>query len=131
MIRKDLINKVAELIVVRASGHALASQREYPQWELSNNKLKELLELGVGGVILYGGNIQEITNRCKNLRKWSNKKILICADVEEGLGQRFNGGSWLIPPMGLGIMYESDSKQAISFAEKYGQCVGEEARKCG
>ena len=131
ILRKDLRSQVAELIVIRASGHSLDSQREYPQWEISNKTLKELLELGVGGVILYGGNIQEISDRCKTIKKWSNKKLLLCADVEEGLGQRFRGGSWLIPPMGLGLIHQNDSKSAISFAEKYGQCVGDEARRCG
>ena len=51
----DLRRKVAELLVVRASGHLEDRQRRYPRWELTNAELQRLLEHGVGGVILLGG----------------------------------------------------------------------------
>ena len=47
---------VAELLVIRASGHLEDQQRRYPRWELSNAELKQLLGSGVGGVILLGGS---------------------------------------------------------------------------
>ena len=51
----DLRKYVAELLVLRASGYLLDSQRQYPQWELENRDLERLLAEGVGGVILFGG----------------------------------------------------------------------------
>ena len=45
----ELRRKVAELLVVRASGHPFDSLREYPAWELSNQELENLLREGVGG----------------------------------------------------------------------------------
>ena len=51
-----LQRQVAELLVVRASGHLDDQQRRYPQWELSNRELQRLLNSGVGGVILLGGS---------------------------------------------------------------------------
>ena len=47
-----LQRQVAELIVVRASGHLADQQRRYPRWELSNTDLQRFLQQGVGGVIL-------------------------------------------------------------------------------
>ncbi|AAP99179.1 MULTISPECIES: glycoside hydrolase family 3 protein [Prochlorococcus] len=130
-LRKDLRQKVAQLVVVRASGHALDSQRKYPSWELSNSELKTLLEEGVGGVILHGGTVHEIKDRCNKLSTWSNQPILLCADVEEGVGQRFEGGSWMPPPMALGLRYLKNPKEALLLAQEYGKCIGAQARRCG
>ncbi len=129
--RSELINKVAELFIVRASGYGLDSLRKYPQWELSNNELTRLLAKGVGGVILYGGTILDIKNRTQQLKSWSHKQILLCADVEEGVGQRFEGATWLVPPMALGLRFLKSAQEAIAFAERYGEVVGEQARSCG
>lgn len=127
----ELAQKVAELIVVRASGHAFDSQRNYPHWELPNNKLKRLLEEGVGGVLLYGGSNIELGFRTRTLHQWAGKPLLICADVEEGLGQRFQGGTWLAPPMAIAQIHRKDPQKAIALAERYGACIGYQARRCG
>ena len=50
-----LRQRLAPLLVVRASGHLLDDQRGYPRWELDNASLRRLLADGVGGVILLGG----------------------------------------------------------------------------
>ncbi|KGG16824.1 MULTISPECIES: glycoside hydrolase family 3 N-terminal domain-containing protein [unclassified Prochlorococcus] len=126
-----LREKVAEIFVVRASGYLLDSQRQYPAWELSNSKLKTLLENGLGGVILYGGTVNEIKERSRNIQNWSKHPILISADVEEGVGQRFEGGSFLPPPMTLGLNYLEDSEESLLLAEEYGKCIGTQARRCG
>ena len=39
----SLRRRVAELLVVRASGHLSDQQRRYPQWELPNSELQRLL----------------------------------------------------------------------------------------
>ena len=93
----DLRRRVAALIVVRASGHLDDQQRRYPRWELSNSELKQLLADGVGGVILLGGSAIELQQRTRQLQGWSDQALLFCADVEEGVGQRFEGASWLVP----------------------------------
>ncbi len=128
---RELASQVAQLLVVRASGHLLDSEREFPLWEISNSELRSYLEIGVGGVILLGGHILELEVRCKSLQDYSSGKILLCADIEEGLGQRFKGGTSLIPPMGLGEIYKKDPKKALIFAKEYGICVGRQARLCG
>ncbi|WP_320675601.1 glycoside hydrolase family 3 N-terminal domain-containing protein [Prochlorococcus sp. MIT 1300] len=130
----DLIRrKIAQLLVVRASGHEADSEREYPEWELSNFELQRLLAKGVGGVILVGGNAFELQHRCRSLQQWSSspKELLLCADVEEGIGQRFSGGTWLLPQMALARIFSKDPKKALLLAERYGKCIGSQARKCG
>ena len=131
MDKSHLRRQVAELFIIRASGYNLDSQRLYPSLELSNSNLKRLLEQGVGGVILLGGTVTELEIRCQVLTKWAGKPILLCADVEEGIGQRFNGGERFVPPMGIAQIYQNDPELGIYMAEKYGFFLGKEAKKVG
>ncbi len=121
----------ASLVVVRASGQLGDAQRRYPQWELSNAELQRLLAAGVGGVILLGGSATELQLRCAQLGRWGGQPLLLCADVEEGVGQRFPGASWLVPPLGLGMLHRRDRQRALHLAERYGRCTGREARALG
>ena len=127
----NLRRQVAELLVLRASGHLSDHQRRYPQWELPNSTLQRLLQEGVGGVILLGGTAVELQQRTQQLQGWSSQRLLFCADVEEGVGQRFEGASWLVPPLALGRLYRGDPELAMALSERYGRCTGEQARRCG
>ena len=130
-IPEDLKRKVAQLFIIRASGHTFDNQREYPIWEHSNGQIKELLEEGVGGVIFFGGSIYELNSRCKIFNEWATSPLLLCADVEEGIGQRFEGASRFIPPMGLGHIYKKDKDRAIQLAETYGRLTADQAKISG
>jgi beta-glucosidase len=122
---------IASLLVVRASGFLADHQRRYPRWELANAELRQLLEQGVGGVILLGGSAAEVALRCRQLQAWSPQPLLLCADVEEGVGQRFEGASWLVPPLALGRLHRREPQRALALAERYGRCCGLDARRLG
>ncbi len=122
---------VASLVVVRASGHLADPMRRYPRWELPNASLQHLLAEGVGGVILLGGSAAEVRLRTRQLASWSAQPLLLCADVEEGVGQRFEGGSWLPPPMSVGRIHAHDPATALELAAAYGRCTAREARQIG
>ncbi|KAF0655135.1 beta-glucosidase-like glycosyl hydrolase [Cyanobium sp. Copco_Reservoir_LC18] len=121
----------AELLVVRCSGHPADGQRRYPRWELDNASLRRLLERGVGGVILLGGSAAELRLRTRQLEAWAGAPLLLCADVEEGVGQRFEGASWLVPPLALARIHAEDPALAVDLARRYGACTGREARQLG
>lgn len=130
--REERRRLIASLLVVRASGHLGDDQRRYPQWETTNSELKRLLEAGVGGVILLGAGAAELRLRTDQLRLWAGgAPLLLCADVEEGVGQRFEGLSWLVPPLALGRLHGQDPALALTLAEGYGRCSGREARRVG
>jgi len=130
-VSSELGRLIAELLVVRASGFLGDHQRRYPRWELANAELQQALELGVGGVILLGGSCAEVGLRTQQLCQWAGHPLLLCADVEEGVGQRFEGATWLVPPLALGQLHRSDPKRAIALAERYGRCTGLDARALG
>ncbi|MEB3348941.1 MAG: glycoside hydrolase family 3 N-terminal domain-containing protein [Cyanobacteriota bacterium] len=127
----ELRRRVAGLVVVRASGHLADHQRRYPRWELTNSSLQRLLAEGVGGVILLGGSAAELGLRTRQLSAWAEAPLLLCADVEEGVGQRFEGASWLVPPLALGRLYQRDPTAALALAHRYGACTAREARAVG
>ena len=128
---QELRRAVANLVVVRASGHLTDPQRRYPRWELPNATLRRLLAEGVGGVILLGGSTAEVRLRTRQLASWSGQPLLFCADVEEGVGQRFEGASWLPPPMSVGRIHAHDPDAALALAAAYGRCTAREARQIG
>ena len=129
--QQSLDRTVAALLVVRASGHPADGQRRYPRWELDNASLRRLLQRGVGGVILLGGSADEVRLRTRQLGAWASEPLLLCADVEEGVGQRFEGASWLVPPLALARIHASDPALALDLARRYGACTGREARQLG
>jgi Beta-glucosidase-related glycosidases len=93
---------IAQMVVVRACGHLYDRQIQYPQWELDNRRLETLIRYyGIGGVILLGGSAPEIYLRTQQLQAWSDHPLLFAADIEEGVGQRFKGGTRFPPPMAL------------------------------
>ena len=129
--QQSLDRAVAALLVVRASGHPADGQRRYPRWELDNASLRRLLQRGVGGVILLGGSAAELRLRTRQLAAWASEPLLLCADVEEGVGQRFEGASWLVPPLALSRIHATDPALALDLARRYGACTGREARQLG
>ena len=131
MEASELRRQLASLLVVRGSGHARDHQRRYPRWELSNAELRQLLAEGAGGVILLGGSAEELRLRCEQLQGWAAEPLLLCADVEEGVGQRFEGASWLAPPLALGALHQREPQRAEALAEGYGRCTGRQARLLG
>ncbi len=126
----SLADQVAQLLVVRASGHLYDHQIRYPAWEPPLATLHHWIQdLGVGGVILAGGSAAEVAERTRQLQAWAPRTLLIAADLEEGLGQRFAGGTWFPPPMALtGVQ---DRRQAQTYAWCLGEVTAREALALG
>jgi beta-glucosidase len=128
----SLAKQVAQLIVVRASGHLFDQQIEYPQWEPPQRVLQRWVQdLGVSGVLLLGGSAVEIACRTHQLQDWATVPLLICADIEEGVGQRFAGATWFPPPMALGTIAQTNFAQAQAYAEQMGATIAQESLALG
>lgn len=120
------------MVVVRASGYLFDHQIRYRAWEAPNNKLRYWLEkLNIGGVILLGGSAGELSLRTQQLQNWANIPLLIAADIEEGVGQRFSGATWFPPPMALGSIFQHDSTLARNYAQQMGAITAQQAQAIG
>jgi beta-glucosidase-like glycosyl hydrolase len=92
-------------------------QRERDPWE----RARELRDLGVGGLILFGGERETLAAGLADLRAAGQAPLLIGADLERGVGQQVQGGSTLPPLLALGA---ADSPQ---LAQRVGRALGQEA----
>jgi beta-glucosidase len=123
---------VAQMFVVRASGYLFDHQIRYPEWEPTADKLRHYLEnLGVGGVILVGGSAAELAMRSHQLQSWAKFPLLLAADIEEGVGQRFAGATWFGPPMAIAEIAKKNPEAAGRYAEQMGAVTAIEARAIG
>ncbi|MEM8721522.1 MAG: glycoside hydrolase family 3 N-terminal domain-containing protein [Cyanobacteria bacterium P01_G01_bin.39] len=128
----SLKEQIAQMIVVRASGHLLDHQIRYPVWEASNAQLKNWLsEFNLGGVILLGGSSVELQSRSQQLQNWARTPLFIAADIEEGVGQRFPGGTWFPAPMALNEIYRQNPQLAQDYAYQVGEVTAKEALLLG
>ncbi|ELR96998.1 glycoside hydrolase family 3 N-terminal domain-containing protein [Gloeocapsa sp. PCC 73106] len=128
----SLTEQIGQMIVVRASGYCFDQQIRYPIWEAPNQQLSRWLEqLNLGGVILLGGSALELAQRTKQLQAWAKTPLLIAADLEEGVGQRFAGGTWFPPPLALGAIASQDLDIAQEYARHMGAITASEALSLG
>lgn len=128
----SLAEQVAQMMVVRASGHLFDHERRYPAWEVDNQTLSRYVqELGVGGVIFLGGSAAELGLRTQSLQTQAAIPLLLAADIEEGVGQRFSGATWFPPPLALSAIAESDLAEAVRLAEQMGAVTAQEALAIG
>lgn len=128
----SLAEQVAQMVVVRASGFLFDHQIQYPAWEPPLATLQHWVEdLGIGGVILLGASAGELAIRTYQLQNWAKIPLLIAADIEEGVGQRFSGATWFPPPMALGAIFRKDQKLGLHYAQQMGAITAKEALAIG
>lgn len=132
MTNLTLREKIGQLIIVRTTGYLFDHQIRYPAWEATSSQLQKWLgELNIGGVILLGGSCAEIADRTKQLQSWAKTPLFICADIEEGVGQRFSGATWFPPPMALSQIASENLSLAKKYATDMGKFTAEEALAIG
>jgi beta-glucosidase len=128
-----LAQQVAQMVVVRASSHLFDHQIQYSEFgERPRDVLKHWIQdLGVGGVIFWGGNAGELGLRIQQIQAWANIPLLIAGDIEEGVGQRFAGATWFPPPMALNAIARTDLPKAVEYARQMGTITAQESLAIG
>lgn len=130
--RWTLKEQIGQMVVVRASGYLFDHQRLYPTREASAAKLNHWLQnLNLGGVILLGGSAAELAVRSQQLQNWAKTPLLLAADIEEGVGQRFSGATWFPPPMSLAHIAADNLNLATDLAYQMGAITASEALAIG
>jgi beta-glucosidase-like glycosyl hydrolase len=84
-----------------------------------------LVDLGVGGFCLYGGEVGQIKEFTGFLQERAAKPLLFCADYEDGLASHAAGGTALSSNMGLG------ASGSETWAYRKGFITGLESRAIG
>jgi beta-glucosidase len=128
-----LAQQVAQMVVVRASSHLFDHQIQYPEFgERPRDILKHWVQdLGVGGIIFWGGNAGELVLRIQQIQAWAKYPLFIAGDIEEGVGQRFAGATWFPPPMALKAIAQTDLPKALEYARLMGKITAQESIAIG
>jgi len=128
----SLKERIGQMVVVRASGYLFDHQIRYPSWEPPAAKLRGWLQnLNLGGVILLGGSGAELSLRVEQLQSWCDIPLLVAADIEEGVGQWFEGANRFPPPMALGSIAATNPQLARTYASQMGAITAKEALALG
>ncbi len=81
-----LRRSVAQLVMPRIEGTQLEDQGY-------RDEMESLVKEGIGGFILFGGDITATPGRLAALQSGAEVPLLISSDVERGLGQQLAGGT--------------------------------------
>ena len=77
---------IAQMVMPRVDGPSL----EDPAYRA---EMEALVRDGIGGLILFRGDIESTPRRLEELQKLAGVPLFITSDVERGLGQQLEGGT--------------------------------------
>ncbi|MBD3368467.1 MAG: hypothetical protein GF405_09905 [Candidatus Eisenbacteria bacterium] len=87
--------------------------------------LRLVRDLGVGGLIIFGGRRETVGELIAEVRAASHGPLLVASDLERGLGWQVKGGTLLPCPMAIAASGDT------SLAFEAGRVTGSEARDVG
>lgn len=87
--------------------------------------IHKLLEYGVSGFCIFGGEVNQVKNMIAELRAIAEQPLIFCADMENGLPMRFLGGTGFPHAMALGRTGDpTKSGIAAKFIAKEAKLLG-------
>jgi beta-glucosidase-like glycosyl hydrolase len=87
--------------------------------------IADALDLGVGGFIIFGGNVESVRRLTTDLLRRAERPMLLAADLERGAGQQVEGLTEFPPPLALAAMGDP------GVARWAGAVTAQEARAVG
>jgi beta-glucosidase-like glycosyl hydrolase len=87
--------------------------------------IADALELGVGGFIIFGGNVESVRRLTTDLTRRAERPLLLGSDLERGAGQQVEGLTEFPPPRALAAL---DDPAVARWA---GAVTAQEARAVG
>lgn len=118
----DKRGKVAQLIIARLDGKDINKKFTY---------YHSLVRKGIGGFIVFGGKLKEISNAIKRLQDSAEISLFISSDLEQGLGQQIEGGTLFPTSMAIAGAVDRKNKNDIKLLEKSISIIEQEARAVG
>lgn len=94
-------------------------------FEAYRETIEQGLELGVGGFILFNGDLESVRALTEELHRRSRHPLLVASDLERGAGQQFRGATPLPPAAAIGSLGEKET------SERAGELTAREARALG
>jgi beta-glucosidase-like glycosyl hydrolase len=119
-----LERKLYQLIIIRLDGDNIQSE-EY------QNKIFNLIEKGIGGFIIFGGESDEIKNFIGKIQSIAEIPLFIASDIERGVGQQIKGATNFPCQMAVAAAIEKNRPEDILLLNIIIQAVADEAIDIG
>jgi beta-N-acetylhexosaminidase len=120
----DIKKKVWQMVMPRIDGEYL----EDPSYR---REAEALVREGIGGFILFRGNIDSTPARLVELQRLAAVPLLITSDVERGLGQQLVGGTRFPSQRAVASAINRRSKQDLSLLSRMLDAIRSETRAAG
>lgn len=90
----------------------------------------DLVKKGIGGFIVFGGDIEKLREGLRFLQELSERPLIISSDLEQGLGQQVKGGSIFPSALAMGYAFKNDPS-SLSLIEAAFRHIAREALYTG
>ena len=90
-----------------------------------------LVKKGIGGFILFGGDLETVRAGIRELQNSSRHPLIIASDLEQGLGQQVRGGTLFPPAMAIAAAVKAAGTDEPSLPEKVYRAFAQEAGYSG
>ena len=120
----DLRHAVAQMVMPRIEGKQLLDAAY-------RGAMAALAEEGIGGFILFGGDIDSTPRYLAELHARAEFPLLISSDVERGLGQQLEGGTRFPSQRAVASAIGRRSKKDVELLDRMLAAVRTESRAAG
>jgi beta-glucosidase-like glycosyl hydrolase len=124
MKSNTLRHDVAQMVMPRLNGADL-DDSEY------RSQIDALIQEGIGGFILFGGDIENTPRRLREMQSRADTPLLITSDVERGLGQQLAGGTRFPGQRAVASAINRRSKKDAALLDRMLDAVRVETRAAG
>ena len=124
MQTRSLREDVSQMVKPRLDGSKLGD----PAY---STQVKELVRDGIGGFILFGGDVESTPRHLGELQKLAAIPLLIASDIERGLGQQLEGGTRFPNQRAVASAINRRSKKDAELLDKMLDAIRIETRAAG
>jgi beta-N-acetylhexosaminidase len=120
----ELTKVVAQMVMPRIDGVFLEDVSY-------RREIEDLVRMGLGGFILFRGDIESTPSRLRELQELADIPLLITSDVERGLGQQLTGGTRFPSQRAIASAIKTRSRQDAALLNRMLDAVRTETRAAG
>jgi beta-glucosidase-like glycosyl hydrolase len=124
MARIKLKQKLYQLVISRLDGARISS----PTYQ---ETILELVQKGVGGFIVFGGDKEEVKDFINKLQSAAGIPLFIASDIERGVGQQLTGATSFPPQMAIASAINKNNNDDIQILKDTVKAVADEAADIG
>ncbi|MCC6345997.1 MAG: beta-glucosidase, partial [Nitrospirales bacterium] len=119
-----LEKRLYQLVISRLDGYEIRKE-EY------RTRIIGLVEKGIGGFIVFGGEREEVRAFLRSLQSLAAVPLLIASDIERGVEQQIAGTTPFPCPMAIAAAVDRSDPEAVALLDAALGAMAVEARDAG